>query len=236
MPGKQPVNEHIPTEDGGYQLYKAAGKLQSKKALITGGDSGIGRAIAILFAMEGAESMIAYLPHEEDDAQATKKRVEEYNGKCHLFPTDLTSPDNCQKVVDSALSTMGAINILINNAAFQMVQKDITDLPIEQWHKTFNTNIHPFYYLAKFCIPHMKSGDTIVNNASINAYIGRPDLLDYTSTKGAIVAFTRGLANQQMSKGIRVNCVCPGPVSAFFPGMFLIMSILCPISANTTQD
>jgi len=212
MPGKEPVNEHVPTEDGGYQLYKAAGKLEGKKALITGGDSGIGRAIAILFAMEGAESLIAYLPHEEEDAQATKKRVEAYNGKCHLFPTDLTSPENCQKVVDSALSTMGAINILVNNAAFQMVQKDITELPIEQWIKTFNTNIHPFYYLAKFCIPHMKSGDTIINNASINAYIGRPDLLDYTSTKGAIVAFTRGLANQQMSKGIRVNCVCPGPV------------------------
>ena len=100
MPGKQPVNEHIPTEDGGYQRYKAAGKLEGKKALITGGDSGIGRAIAILFAMEGAESLIAYLPHEEDDAQATKKRVEEYNGKCHLFPTDLTSPANCQKIID----------------------------------------------------------------------------------------------------------------------------------------
>ena len=104
--------------------------------------------------MEGAESLIAYLPHEEEDAQATKKRVEAYNGKCHLFPTDLTSPENCQKVVDSALSTMGAINILVNNAAFQMVQKDITELPIEQWIKTFNTNIHPFYYLAKY--PHMQ--------------------------------------------------------------------------------
>lgn len=212
MPGKAPVNDKIPTEDGGYQHYKAARKLQGKKALITGGDSGIGRAVAILFAMEGAESLIAYLPHEEDDAQATKQRVEEYSGVCHLFPTDLTLPENCQKVVDEALSRMGAINILVNNAAFQMVQKDITDLPIEQWLKTFNTNIHPFYYLAKFVIPHMSSGDTIVNNASINAYIGRPDLLDYTSTKGAIVAFTRGLANQQMSKGIRVNCVCPGPV------------------------
>jgi NAD(P)-dependent dehydrogenase (short-subunit alcohol dehydrogenase family) len=107
---------------------------------------------------------------------------------------------------------MGAINMVVNNAAFQMVQKDITELPIEQWHKTFNTNIQPSYYLAKFCIPHMKAGDTIINNASINAYIGRPDLLDYTSTKGAIVSFTRGLANQQMAKGIRVNAACPGPV------------------------
>jgi len=178
------MDTKIPTEDGGYQTYKAAGKLQGKKAIITGGDSGIGRATAILFAMEGADSLIAYLPEEEKDAQATKKKVEEYGATCHLLPVDLTQKENCQKVVDTALEKMGHVNILFNNAAFQMVQKDITEIPDEQWHKTFNTNIHPFFYLSKMIIPHMKKGDTIINNASINAYIGRPDLLDYTSTKG----------------------------------------------------
>ena len=180
--------------------------------MITGGDSGIGRATAILFAMEGADSTIVYLPAEEEDAQDTKKEVEKRGAKCHLIATDVRERENCQKVVDQALSTMGTVNILFNNAAFQMVQKDITDLSYEQWHKTFDTNIHPFFYFAKMLIPHMSKGDVIINNASINAYIGRPDLLDYTTTKGAIVSFTRGLANQQVSKGIRVNAIAPGPV------------------------
>lgn len=212
MPDPKPVNTQLPTEDGGYQTYKAAGKLEGKKALITGGDSGIGRAIAILFAMEGADSTIAYLAHEEEDAQETKRRVEQAGRQCYLVATDLTSVPNCQKVVDFALEKMGCVNILVNNAAFQMMQKDISDLSYDQWHKTFNTNIHPFFYLSKMLLPQMKRGDTIINNASINAYIGRPDLLDYTSTKGAIISFTRGLANQQIEKGIRVNAVCPGPV------------------------
>jgi NAD(P)-dependent dehydrogenase (short-subunit alcohol dehydrogenase family) len=186
--------------------------LQGKNALITGGDSGIGRAIAILFAMEGAISTIAYLPDEEKDAQETKRRVGEVGGKCYLHSTDLTTQANCQKLVDAALEKMGSVNILVNNAAYQMMKKDISELDYEQWHKTFDTNIHPFFYLSKMLLPQMKRGDTIINNASINAYIGRPDLLDYTSTKGAIVSFTRGLANQQMSKGVRVNAVAPGPV------------------------
>ncbi|KEF54424.1 oxidoreductase [Exophiala aquamarina CBS 119918] len=217
-PGKQgdlpiePINTQVPTEDGGLQEYKAAGKLQDKKALITGGDSGIGRAIALLYAMEGADSMIAYLPEEEEDAQETKRQVEKFGRTCHLISTDLREFENCKRVADAALEKLGRVNILVNNAAFQMVQQDITDIANDQWIKTFDTNIHPFFYLSKLLIPHMKRGDTIINCASINAYIGRPDLLDYTSTKGAIVSFTRGLANQQMSKGIRVNAVCPGPV------------------------
>ena len=180
----KPASTKLPTEDGGYQMYKAAGKLTDKKALITGGDSGIGRAVAILFAMEGADSMIAYLPDEEKDAQETKRRVEEVGRKCHLFPTDLTSVENCQKVADAATAQLGRVNILVNNHAYQMMKNDISELSIDQWHKTFNTNIHPFFYLSKMLLPQMKSGDTIINNASINAYIGRPDLLDYTSTKG----------------------------------------------------
>ncbi|OAL36626.1 hypothetical protein AYO20_03958 [Fonsecaea nubica] len=203
------IHDKLPTADGGWQPYKAAGKLEGKKALITGGDSGIGRAIAILYAMEGADSFIVYLAEEEEDAQETKRRVEKLGRTCHLFSTDLRRPENCQKVVDAALQAMGRVNILVNNAAYQMMQMDITDISIEQWHKTFETNIHPYFYLAKFLVPHMKRGDAIINNASINAYIGRPDLLDYTSSKGG--KFSPQSA-WQMSKGIRVNAVCPGPV------------------------
>lgn len=210
--GPAPVTNEIPTEEGGYQIYKAAGKLEGKKAIITGGDSGIGRAIAVLFAMEGADSLIVYLPEEEKDAQETKCLVEKYGGKCTLLALDITSKENCQNVVDTAMSSMGAINTLVNNAAYQMVKNDISELSYDQWHHTFNTNIHPFFYLSKMALPHMKKGDTIINNASINPYVGRPDLLDYTSTKGAIIAFTRGLSNQTVGKGIRVNAVCPGPV------------------------
>ncbi|KAF2256333.1 NAD(P)-binding protein [Trematosphaeria pertusa] len=208
----KPQPDHLPTPDGGSQLYKAAGKLEGKRALITGGDSGIGRSIAILFSMEGADSFIAYLPQEEEDAQQTKKLVEEKGRKCYLHPTDLTDRGNCKKLVEDALQKMGGIDILINNAAYQMMVEDIKDLDEDQWIYTFNVNIHPYFYLAKYCLPHMKAGSTIINNASINAYIGRPDLLDYTSTKGAIVSFTRGLHNQYISKGIRVNAVAPGPV------------------------
>ena len=202
----------MPTEDEGFQTYKAAGKLEGKNALITGGDSGIGRAVAILFALEGADSMISYLLEEEKDAQETRRRVEKIGRKCHLYPSDIRQSSTCRKLVETAIDKMGSVNILVNNAAFQMVQKDISQISEDQWHKTFDTNIHPMYYLSKAVLPRMKRGDTIINNASINAYIGRPDLLDYTSTKGAIVSFTRGLANQQIQKGIRVNAVAPGPV------------------------
>ncbi|KAK5133944.1 hypothetical protein LTR08_007064 [Meristemomyces frigidus] len=208
----QPSTEYIPSVDGGYQLYQAAGKLKNRKALITGGDSGIGKATAVLFAMEGADSMIGYLPEEEEDAQHTKKLVEKYGRKCYLYPGDLKDKENCKKLVAEAMDKMGAINILFNNHAYQMMVESILDLPDEQWVETFATNIHPFFYLSKAALPHMKKGDTIINEASVNAYVGRPDLLDYTSSKGAIVAFTRGLSNQYVHKGIRVNALAPGPV------------------------
>lgn len=211
---EQPTSDKIPTQDGGYQTYKAAGKLQGKKALITGGDSGIGRAIAILFAMEGAESMIAYLGGEDEDrdARETQKLVHDRGGKIHIFAADLRSAANCKKLVETARQAMGEINILVNNAGTQTMQSSIEDISEEQWEQTFQTNIHPFFYLAKYTVPHMKKGDTVINCASINAYIGRPDLLDYTASKGAIVSFTRGLHNMFVDKGIRVNAVCPGPV------------------------
>ncbi|KAL4750130.1 hypothetical protein BDW72DRAFT_176417 [Aspergillus terricola var. indicus] len=212
MEKPQPTSTQIPSEDQGYQTYKAAGKLLGKKAIITGGDSGIGRAVAILFAMEGASSLITYLSEEEEDAQETKKRVEETGQKCYLLATDLRKKENCRKVVETALEKLGGIDILVNNAGTQTMLPDISDLDESQWESTFDTNIHPVFYLSKYTMPHLKSGSSIINCASVNPYIGRPDLLDYTSTKGAIVAFTRGLSNQQCSKGIRVNAVCPGPV------------------------
>ncbi|KAJ5767000.1 uncharacterized protein N7511_004616 [Penicillium nucicola] len=214
MADPKPTSSKLPTEDGGYQTYKAAGKLLGKNAIITGGDSGIGRAVAILFAMEGASCLITYLPEEEKDAQETKKRVEEIGQNCYCYATDIRDKNNCQAVVDTALKTLGGIDILVNNAGTQTMIDDIKDLEehVSQWESTFDTNIHPIFYLSKYAIPHLKSGSTIINCASVNHYIGRPDLLDYTSTKGAIVAFTRGLSNQQVKNGIRVNCVCPGPV------------------------
>lgn len=128
MKGKTPATTEIPTEDGGYQTYKAAGKLEGKKAIITGGDSGIGRAIAILYVMEGADSLINYLPEEEEDAKVTKKKVEEYGRKCYLYPADITTKDNCKKLVDQAVAEMGAVNVVVNNAAYQMVIKTIAEL------------------------------------------------------------------------------------------------------------
>jgi hypothetical protein len=181
MKGPDAINEHLPTGDGGFQKYKPAGKLEGMKAIITGGDSGIGRAVAILYAMEGADSLIAYLEVEEADAQETKKKVEAYGRKCHLIQCDLKKKEDCKKVVDTALEKMGAINILVNNAAYQNMVEDIKDLTEEQWEFTFATNIHPFFYMSKYALPHMHPGDSIINNASINAYIGRPDLLVSTT-------------------------------------------------------
>ncbi|KAJ5542005.1 hypothetical protein N7461_008008 [Penicillium sp. DV-2018c] len=212
MGDPKPVSTHVPTEDYGYQTYKAAGKLEGKRAVITGGDSGIGRAVAIMFAMEGASSFINYLPEEESDAQETKRRVEEYGQKCHTLALDLRTSENCHKIINTAVEKMGGIDILVNNAAFQHMLSDISELTEEQWERTFATNINSFFYLSKYALPHMKQGSTIINCASVNHYVGRGDLLDYTSTKGAIVAFTRALSNQQLKNGIRVNCVCPGPI------------------------
>jgi len=212
MPEPKPVREELPDVSGTSTSYKAANKLQGKKALITGGDSGIGAATAVLFAKEGATSTIVYLPNEEQDAQDTRKQVEALGATCYLFPTDLVEKGNCQKAIDFALEKMHGIDILFNNAAYQMMVEDILDLPDDQWVHTFNINMHSYFFMAKYALKHMKHGSVIINNASINAYIGRPDLLDYTSTKGGIISFTRGLSNQYISKGIRVNAVAPGPV------------------------
>jgi NAD(P)-dependent dehydrogenase (short-subunit alcohol dehydrogenase family) len=210
----EPYFEELPTADGKSTPYLGAGKLKGKHAVITGGDSGIGRASAILFAKEGADSLIVYLPEEEEDAQETKKRVEHYGQRCFLISTDLRQRDNCKKVVDEALKVFdGRVDILFNNAAYQMQVDKFTDIPDDQWVHTFDTNIHSFFYMTKYLLPHMPlPGATIVNNASINAFKGNASLVDYSSTKGAIVAFTRSLSLQYVGQGLRINCVAPGPV------------------------
>ncbi|KAI5825404.1 NAD(P)-binding protein [Schizophyllum commune Tattone D] len=209
-----PASTKLPTEDSGYQTYRAAGKLEGKRALITGGDSGIGRATALLFAMEGADVAIVYLAEEEKDAQDTRTQVEGKGRKCVCIQADLTRAEECRRAVEEGVKALGGLEILVNNAAYQMVKNSIDELSEDQWDHTFKTNIYAYYYMAKYALPHLRKtkGSTIINMASVNHYIGRPDLLDYTSTKGAIVAFTRGLSNQVVGEGIRVNAIAPGPV------------------------
>ena len=190
--------------------YEGRGLLQDKAALITGGDSGIGRAVTVLFAREGADVTIVYLPEEETDAQTTKKMVEEAKRKCQLLPLDITDEKNCQKAIESHMSAYGKMNILVNNSAMQEMCMDFSQIDLNVVEKTYRTNILSMFALIKFALPHMKRGDTIVNSASVAAYMSNPTLIDYASTKGAIVAMTRGLAQQLAPKGIRVNCVAPG--------------------------
>ncbi len=191
--------------------YKAAGKLMNKTALITGGDSGIGRAVAILFAMEGANVAIAYLD-EDKDAKETKKLVEDTGRECVLFRGDVSEKEFCDKIVKQTISRLGSLNILVNNAAQQYPQDDFLKISKQQLEKTFNINILPYFFLSQAAVKNMKEGDTIINTSSVTAYRGSPHLIDYSSTKGAIVTFTRSLSENLAPKKIRVNSVAPGPV------------------------
>ncbi|KAJ3162240.1 hypothetical protein HDU88_006723 [Geranomyces variabilis] len=198
-----------------FQDYKAAGKLTSKAALITGGDSGIGRAVAVLFAMEGADVAINYLPQEETDAQATKRDVEKMapGRKCVLLPQDISLGESaCKGLIEKAVAELGRLDCLVNNAAHQMEVASIAELSEKQLEYTFKTNIFAQFYLSKHAIPHLKPGSTIINTSSVNNFQGHPKLLDYTSTKSAIIGFTRSLSGQLAEKGIRVNAVAPGPI------------------------
>jgi len=210
---QQPGIEHemnpIPVTDN--PSYIGANKLKGKTAIITGGDSGIGKAVAILFAKEGANVVIAYF-NEDKDALETKKLIESYGGQCLCTKGDVSSEDFCEQIVQQTVSIFGGVNILINNAAVQYPQQGIEDISTEQLHKTFATNIFPMFYLSKACLSHMKAGDSIINTASITAYKGNEQLIDYASTKGAIVSFTRSLSLNLSTKGIRVNAVAPGPI------------------------
>lgn len=189
------------------------GKLAGKVAIITGADSGIGQAVAILFAKEGADVVVSYLC-EDDDAKMTKKHVESYQQRCLLVASDLSEEANCQKLIDTAIAEFGKIDILVNNAGMQVEQESLTDISSAQFDKTIHTNFYPHFWLGKFALPHMPAGSSIINTTSITAYRGSDHLIDYAATKGAILSFTRALANNLMSqdKGIRVNGVAPGPI------------------------
>jgi NAD(P)-dependent dehydrogenase (short-subunit alcohol dehydrogenase family) len=209
VPGK--TDEMNPRPDHGEQTYRGSGRLAGKKAIITGGDSGIGRAVAIAFAREGADVLIAYL-NEDDDAQDTARWIEEAGRQAVLVAGDLSQAAHCRAVIDRAVEAFGRIDILVNNAAHQMTYEALEDIPDAEWEKTFATNIHAMFYLAKAAVPHMGEGGAIINTTSVNADTPKPTLLPYATTKGAIQNFTGGLAQLLGEKKIRVNCVAPGPV------------------------
>ena len=191
--------------------YKGSGKLKGKTAIITGGDSGIGRSVSLYFAKEGADVAIVYL-NEHEDANKTKDMVANEGVRCMLLAGDVGDSSFCREIVDQVKSEFGKIDILVNNAAEQHVQESLLDISDEQLEKTFRTNIFSMFYLTKAVLPHLSKGSSIINTASITAYQGHPQLMDYSSTKGAIVSFTRALANNIADKGIRVNGVAPGPI------------------------
>jgi NAD(P)-dependent dehydrogenase (short-subunit alcohol dehydrogenase family) len=192
-------------------VFEPGAKLKGKKALITGGDSGIGRAVAVLFAKEGADVSIVYYD-EHEDAKLTKEEVEKEGRKCILIAGDIKDHSFCKRAVEDTVKQLGALDILVNNAAMQFVQEEFTDITPEQLDLTFKTNIYSYFYFALAAVPHMKEGSTIINTTSVTAYRGSFHLIDYSSTKGAIVTFTRSLASSLVKKGIRVNGVAPGPV------------------------
>lgn len=194
------------------EQYKPAGKLNHKVALISGGDSGIGRSVALLYAREGADIALVFLPEEQQDAKQIKQDIEALGRQALLIAGDLTKMDFCEEVVTKTITHFKKIDILVNNAAFQKHQPNLDAVSMEQWNHTFITNIYNYYYLSKCAIPHMKRGSVIINTGSITGLEGSKELLDYSSTKGAIHAFTKSLAKNLVDKGIRVNCVAPGPV------------------------
>lgn len=209
MPGRS--DKMSPRPDHGEKSYKGSGKLSGKKAIITGGDSGIGRAVAIAFAREGADVMIVYL-EEDADAIDTKYLVEAEGRKAVLLKIDIQHPENCRTVIDQAISELGGIDILVNNAAHQASFAKLEDISDEEWKKTFRVNIHAMFYLIKAAKPHLKPGSSIINTASINSDKPNPSLLAYAVTKGAIQNFTVALAQMFAEDGIRVNAVAPGPI------------------------
>jgi NAD(P)-dependent dehydrogenase (short-subunit alcohol dehydrogenase family) len=200
-----------PVPDHGESSYVGHGRLEGKKTIITGGDSGIGRAVAIAFAREGADVLISYL-EEEEDAAETARWVREEGREARLVPGDLADPSHCRRVIDEAVDAFGQIDVLVNNAAFQRTYSKLEEIPDEEWELHFRTNISAMFYLCKAALPHMGPGGSIINTASVNADSPKPTLLPYATTKGAIANFTAGLAQLLGERGIRVNSVLPGPV------------------------
>ncbi|KAM9884672.1 oxidoreductase YhdF [Verticillium dahliae] len=195
-----------------FQEYRAAKKLEGSKALITGGDSGIGRSVAVLFAREGADVTIVYLPDEQEDAEETKQLVEKEGKECLLVAGNLMENDTCKNAVQQHIDKFGKIHILVNNAAKQVMCEDFTDINLDDVESTFRSNILQIFAITKYALKHMEKGGSIINSTSTVAFRGTAAMIDYASTKGAITSFTRALAKQLVSKGIRVNAVAPGPV------------------------
>jgi NAD(P)-dependent dehydrogenase (short-subunit alcohol dehydrogenase family) len=193
-------------------LYKGADKLKDKVAFITGGDSGIGRAVAVLFAREGADVAFTYLSEEHTDAEETRRAIESEGRKALLICGDVRDSSFCRSAVEKTVDNFGKLDILVNNAAYQQHQETLDEVSEEQWDQTFKTNIYGYFHMAKAALPHLKQGSTIINTGSITGLEGSSKLLDYSATKGAIHAFTKSLAQNLAESGIRVNCVAPGPV------------------------
>ncbi|MEK5443795.1 SDR family oxidoreductase [Fredinandcohnia sp. FSL W7-1320] len=209
QPGTE--TEMVPRPVSEDHSYQGSNKLANKVAIITGGDSGIGKAVAIHYAKEGANVVIVYLD-EHEDAKETKRQVEEEGQKCLLLSGDIGNEEFCKEIVKKTIDTFGQLDILVNNAAEQHPQKSISAITAEQLEKTFRTNIFSYFYLTKAALPHLKQGSSIINTASVTAYKGNEQLVDYSATKGAVVSFTRSLSMQLIGKGIRVNGVAPGPI------------------------
>ena len=209
QPGIESEMRPKPQEEA--STYRGSGKLEGKVALITGGDSGIGRAVAIYFAKEGADVAIVYLD-EHGDAQESRRQVEQEGQRCLLISGDVGQEDFCRQAVQRTIDEYGHLDILVNNAGVQFPQDSLTDISEDQLVKTFRTNIFAHFFMTKAALPHLKKGSAIINTTSVTAYRGSPHLLDYAATKGAIVAFTRSLSMALVEKGIRVNGVAPGPI------------------------
>jgi len=201
----------LPRPDHGEDSYRGSGRLKGRKALITGGDSGIGRAVAIAFAREGADVAFGYLPEEEEDAREVIDLIKAEGRKAIPLPGDICDEVFCRKLVADAVAQLGGLDILVNNAGYQQAQDSIADISTEQFDATFKTNVYALFWITKAALPHLRPGSTIVNTASINTYDPSEDLFDYAATKAAIGSFTKCLAKQLASKGIRVNAVAPGP-------------------------
>lgn len=204
--------EMSPKPDYGADSYRGSGRLEGKAALITGGDSGIGRAVAVAFAREGADVLISYLEEEERDARETAGAVEASGRRCVRVAGDIRDEAHCRRLVERAVSEFGKLDVLVNNAAFQMTHEGIAEISSEEFDRTFRTNVYAMFYLCKAALPHMPRGGAVINTASIQAYQPTPQLLAYAATKGAIVTFSKALAEEALKQGVRVNVVAPGPV------------------------